>query len=196
MAPVKRSLIPRQVIPLENETDSDIRDTTRWMIVLAGALIGGAVLVATVLGIDIISVVLGIGGAVMAAAIPVIQRKSRQVNEPQPPYLRAVERGERTVFDYSNYSNAGDSMDAGQFLGGFVLAIVMSLGTLMGIGVARQAGRGMPVVFISVAVIFFIYIAVRAFQNWQRRSFFQGMIAGVMVGVVGCGPCAVMGLLG
>ena len=49
---------PRQVIPLEEEAGRDIRDTTRWLVALALALFLGAIVIASKIGVNTLSVVL------------------------------------------------------------------------------------------------------------------------------------------
>src|SRR5437762_10925349 len=72
-APQRR---PRQVIPLEEEAGRDIRDTTRWLVALALALFLGAIVIASKIGVNTLSVVLIGAGIIMAGEIGVIGRKS------------------------------------------------------------------------------------------------------------------------
>jgi hypothetical protein len=102
-----------------------------------------------------------------------------------------VERGGTTVFDYSNL---GSSDSAGQFAGGFLVAIGMSFATMVGIGVSSQAGRGLPFTVAATSAVVFVYIAIRAAGDPWRASFFKGLMTGIVLGAIGFGPCSVMAL--
>jgi len=187
-APQRR---PRQVIPLEEEAGSDIRDTTRWLVVLALALFLGAIVIASKIGMNTLSVVLIGAGMILAGAIGVIGRKSSGVEEPAPPYLQHAERGGMAVFDYASVR---EEANVGSFLGGFVLAIGLSFGAMIVIAAARGVGRAVAIAVAFVVVGALAYFGVRAKQSPQKKGFYGGVISGLIFGAMGCGPCALMSL--
>jgi hypothetical protein len=183
---------PRQVIPLEEEAGGDIRDTTRWLVVLALALFLGAIVIASKIGINTLSVVLIGAGIILAGAIGVIGRKSSGIVEPTPSsYLQHAEREGMTVFDYAS---AHQEANVGSFLGGFVLAIGLSFVAMIVIAAARDAGRAVAIVVAMVIVGALVYFGLRATQSPQKGGFYGGVISGLIFGAMGCGPCALMSL--
>jgi len=188
--PISQNRRPRRVIPLENETGIDLRETTHWLGVLAAGLFIGAILIANWLGMNIMTVALLVGAIVLTGAIPVIHRKSRRINEPAPQYLQRVERGGTTVFDYASPRQS----DGSSFAGGFGLAIGLSFITMVLMGIARGAGRVLPVGVGIAGIGVLIYFTVRAARDPQGTGFLQGLVVGTVLGSLSCGPCALAAL--
>ena len=179
---------PQWVIPVEEESSGDIHNTAVWLSILTLLLFFGAVVTALVVGFGVLSVLMIIGGLIMAGSVGVIYRRAPKEDVP-PPYehLHRVQRGNATVFDYAVPRQENNAAVAG----GFFLAMAISFATMIGTGAARDAGGrpGAVLVFV-ISVGSLIFIVVRSALNPQRRDFYRGLLIGSILGAVGCGPCA------
>jgi hypothetical protein len=129
-----RAPAPRQVISLEEEASGDVRDTTRWLVVLAVALLVGAVVPFIWLGMNLLSGLMIAGAVLMGVAIAALYRKSPQIHEAPAAYFNRPGRDGTTVLDYTNIHQKPNT---GAFQGGFILAVGISFLTMM----ATSAGR-------------------------------------------------------
>src|SRR5688572_5458756 len=130
--------IPRRwVVPVEEESDADIRNTAMWLAILAVGLFAGAILVAIVVGLNFMSLLMVGGGLFMAIAVGWMNLKAPKAEVAERPFVERVQRGGATVFDYASPGKQGGT---GQFFGGFVVAIGVSFITLIGTGIGKGTG--------------------------------------------------------
>jgi hypothetical protein len=189
-APLEYRTRPRWVVPVEEESDADIRNTAMWLSILAVGLFAGAILVAIVVGLNFMSLLMVGAGLIMAIVVGWMYRQVPKEKEPPPPYLQRVQRGGVTVFDYASIRQEGGT---GAFFGGFVLAVGISFMTMLGTGIGRgAAGQAIAVIVLAAGIAALIFLVVRAASDPQRRGFYNGLVAGSILGATGCGPCAVM----
>jgi hypothetical protein len=180
--------ISRQVIPLESETSADVRDTTRWLIVLAIALVVMGIFIWMSVGINVLSILMIAGGVIMAGVILPLYRKMREVREPPAPYYQRVQRGNVTVLEYANLRQEADT---GSFVSGFFAAIGICFLTMTAVGMGQNFGRTVSILAVAGGVAALTYLAQRYWGNPQKRNFFNGLVTGIILGAFGCGPCAV-----
>jgi hypothetical protein len=191
-APLQYRTPPRWVVPVEEESDGDIRNTAMWLAILAVGLFAGAILVAIVVGLNFMSLLMVGGGMIMAIAVGWMNLRAPKVQVRERPFLQRVQRGGATVFDYATPGQQGGT---GAFFGGFVLAVGISFMTMIGTGMVRGAGgQAVAVIVLAAGIAALIFLGVRAAMNPQRRNFYNGLVTGSILGASGCGPCAVMAI--
>jgi drug/metabolite transporter (DMT)-like permease len=187
---------PQQVIPLESETSSDVRHTMRWVVVLAIALFGMGLFILLSAGNNVWSILMMAGGAIIAAMIPTLYRKSREVREPpRAHYYPTSERDGVALLEYANIRRERRA-NIGSFLGGFFLAMAISFATMILTGIGRQVAAGISVLLFVLGAGVLSWLAFTNAHDPQKRDFFNGLVAGIVLGAFGCGPCAIGAMLG
>lgn len=185
--------ISRHVIPVESETSSDVRDIHRWLVALSILLFVGGILVAFWHGINLTSALMMAAGLVMGAAVMPLYRRSREVGESPAPDFYREPRGKVTILDYANIRGNREG-SIGGFLSGFTLAIVISFLTFMAAAVGRLSGQAVGIIALAGGIATIIILIVRNASKSQNRDFFNGLVAGSILGGMSCGPCAVIGV--
>lgn len=184
-----RQIFPRQVIPVESEAEGDIWGTTASLGILAAALLGAGILLIKMTGFGALSVILILAGVAIAGLMWVLRGKAPKFDVPAPVYLERAQRG-TGVLDYANFPQQGN---VGAFIGGFILAIAFCF--LAMIGIVSAPGPENRVLAITAAVIgvgTFIFCSIRASQRQQKGGFYGGVMSGLVVGAMSCGPCSMM----
>ena len=180
---------PRQVIEIEEQADEDVRGPTYWLNFLAIALIAGAVFVAIgVNELNILSVLMAFAGVIIGGVVVLMYRIAAGRQEAAQPYLRRVQRGGTTVFDYASI---GQQDGSGAFLSGFMLALSISFVTLIAVAFGRGVNRGVAIGAGVVGLGALVYLAIRAAQ-FEKRGFLNGLVVGIVISACSCGPCALI----
>ena len=178
---------PRQVIPIAQEVNYDLRGTVGGLVVLGLILIMGGLGAVILLHQPALSIILIGAGMMTAGGVMYANRppKARQELLPPPAF------GGGGVLEYEQ---ARPRVSVLAFLGGFIIAIVIGIicfyalvatGERTSVTTRRLVFAGMVVAIVG---LIFAAIQLRKVRGWA--GFGRGVAIGLALAMMALGPCA------
>jgi hypothetical protein len=181
-------ILPRQVIPVESEAQEDIWGTTVLLRPFAAALVGAGILLIKMTGLGALSLILIVSGIVTLGLIWVLRGRTR-TEVPAPVYLQRAQRGPEIL----EYANMPQERNIGAFVAGFILALAYCFAAMIGILTTNKPmNRELAIAAAVVGVAVLLFCGFRASKRQQKGGFYGGVMSGLVLGAMSCGPCSLI----
>jgi hypothetical protein len=193
---VPRRREPRQVIAVEEETRGDIGQTGQLLRILAWIFVTGAVIVTEFFSWWLV-VILIAGAVIDGVIVAVCSRRAPELHGWRGRDRRGAQREDGTrVLDYTNIANFPQERSAGGYTFGFFYAVGMVFVGFLTLDAYHAHRHRVGLSILSAAAVLgMVYFVLRSRANSDLDGFFSGAAMGLILGSVGCLPCAMITLI-